>query len=380
MRRPSVPFVIAIGVALGAADARAGNSPHDWAGVELAWRNDPRPAADAAVPVEPPPARRTTRRAQRRGQRWIEVETPPARAAVTAIPPAAAVPPPAVPPPALPPLDLEPAPPARTIVHRGQPYGAEPRQRFDLHLPAGCSGGGLPLVVWIQDPDWRTGGREACPVVWLAEQGFAVATVDCRGSDDAVFPAQLDDCRAAIHAVCSEAITWGIDPARICVAGMGGGGQLAALVAFAPPDQPPIREASMDEPEGDVAAVAIFDAPTHLPSLGAAHDRAGSAESRLVGGPLPEFREAAQKASPLVHVSADDPPTLIVQGSRGDGVALEQGERLDAALRAVGVDSALVVLDAKAAALAPRHGTAAGGTLVEFLDRTLGPAAARIDR
>ena len=136
----------------------------------------------------------------------------------------------------------------------------------------------------------------------------------------------------------------------------------------------------MDEPEGDVAAVAIFDAPTHLPSLGAAHDRAGSAESRLVGGPLPEFREAAQKASPLVHVSADDPPTLIVQGSRGDGVALEQGERLDAALRAVGVDSALVVLDAKAAALAPRHGTAAGGTLVEFLDRTLGPAAARIDR
>lgn len=380
MCRPFVFFVIAIGVALGAADARAQDRRHDWAGVELAWRNDPRPAADAAVPVEPPPARRTTRRAQRRGQRWIEVESPPPRTSITAIPPVAAVPAVDTPPPSPPPIVLEPVPQAQTIVHRGQPYGDEPRQRFDLHLPAGCSGGGLPLVVWIQGPDWRTGGRDECPVIWLAEQGFAVAAVDYRTSDDAVFPAQLDDCRAAIRALCSEATTWGIDPARICVAGSGGGGHLAALVAFTPPDQPPIREASMDEPDGDMAAVAIFDAPTHLPSLGAAHDRAGSAESRLVGGPLPEFREAAQKASPLVHVSADDPPTLIVQGSRGDGVALDQGERLDAALRAVGVDSALVVLDAKAAALAPRQGTPAGGVFVEFLDRTLGPAAARIDR
>ena len=381
MRRPCVPFVIAVGlVACGlvAAAPRADEVTRDWAGVELAWRNDPRPAADAAVPVEPPPSRRTSRRAQRRGQRRIEVESPPARA-TTVPPPAVVVPTPVTPPPAIMPLVVEPAPPARTVVHPGQPYGGEPRQRFDVHLPAGCSGGGLPLVVWIQGPDWRTGGRDECPVVWLAEQGFAVVTVDCRSSDDAVFPAQLDDCRAALHALCAEATTWGIDPARICLAGRGSGGQLAALVAFTPADQQPIREASTDPLEDGVAAVAIFDAPTHLPSLGVEHDRAGSAESRLVGGPLPEFREAAQKASPLAHVSADDPPTLIVHGSRGDGVALEQGARLDAALRAAGVDSTLVVLDAKAAALAPRQGTASGGALVEFLDRTVGPAAPRIE-
>lgn len=374
MHRPSAPFMIAFGMMVGAmpcADAR------DWAGVELAWRNDPRPAADAAVPVEPPATRRTTRRAQRRGQRRIEVEAPPANAA-TAIPPVAVVPAPETTTPALE-FVVEPALPDRTIAHRGQAYGGEPWQRFDLHLPTGCSGGGLPLVVWIHGPDWRTGSRDDCPVIWLAEQGFAVATIDYRPSDAAVFPAQLDDCRAAIHAISAEATTWGIDPARVCVAGSGGGGHLAALVAFAAPDQPAIREASTDEPDDDVAAVAIFDAPTHLPSLGAAHDRPGSAESRLVGGPLPEFREAAQKASPLVHVSPDDPPALIVQGSRGDGVALDQGERLDAALRAAGVDSALVVLDAKAAALVPRQGTAAAGAFVEFLDRTLGPAAERIE-
>jgi acetyl esterase/lipase len=380
MRRLAAWFVIAIGLVLCGrvdADARGPDRTYDWTGVEVAWRNDPRPAADAAVPVEPPPSRRTTRRGQRRGQRRIEVEAPPPRA-TAAIPPAVAIPMPTAPPPSMP-LVVERPAQDRTVVHDGQPYGSDPRQRFDLHLPAGCSGDTLPLVVWIDGPDWRTRGRDDCPVLWLAEQGFAVAVVDYRTSDDAVFPAQLDDCRAALRALCSEATTWGIDPTRICVAGSRGGGHLAALVAFAPPDQPPIREASVDEPVDDVAAVAMFDAPTHLPSLGADHDRAGSAESRLVGGPLPEFREVAQKASPLVHVSADDPPTLIVQGSRGDGVAIDQGERLDAALRAAGVDSALVVLDASAAALAPRQGTAAGGAFVEFLDRTLGPAGPRIE-
>lgn len=372
MRRPFLPVTIAVGVALCAMSGHHAQAI-DWAGVELAWRNDPRPAADAPVPVEPPQSRRSTRRALRRGQRRIEVESIQDNAAV-ATPQAAPVPAAVALPdgPAI-------AAAAHTIVHRDQSYGSDPGQRFDLHLPDGCSGGGLPLIVWIHGPDWRTGSRGECPVVWLAEQGFAVASIDYRTSDDAVFPAQLDDCRAAIHAICSDATTWGIDPKRICVAGMGAGGHLAALVGFTDPEARPIREASTDDPEDDVAAVALFDAPTHLPSLGAAHDRAGSAESRLVGGPLPEFREAAQKASPLMHVSADDPPTLIVQGSRGDGVAVEQGELLDAALRAAGVESALVVLDARAAAVAPRQDTPAGGAFVEFLDRTVGPAPARFE-
>jgi acetyl esterase/lipase len=372
MYRLSLAVMIAVGLALCASvgsQARATG----WAGVEIAWRNDPRPAADAPVPVEPPQSRRSTRRALRRGQRRVEIESI-QEPTTPATPPAAAMPA-AVAPPDVPAI----AAAAHTIVHRDQSYGSDPGQRFDLHLPDGCSGGGLPLIVWIHGPDWRTGSRGECPVVWLAEQGFAVASIDYRTSDDAVFPAQLDDCRAAIHAICSEATTWGIDPTRICVAGMGAGGHLAALVAFTAPEERPIREASTDEPNDDVAAVALFDAPTHLPSLGAAHDRAGSAESRLVGGPLPEFREAAQKASPLVHVSADDPPALIVQGSLGDGVAVEQGERLDAALRAAGVESELVVLDSRAAAVAPRRDTPAGGAFVEFLDRTVGPAAARFE-
>jgi len=66
-----------------------------------------------------------------------------------------------------------------------------------------------------------------------------------------------------------------------------------------------------------------------------------------------------------------------VHAGRGDGVALDQGNRLDAALCGAGVSSNLVILDAAAGELAPRRGTPAAGALVEFLDRTIGTAAVR---
>lgn len=377
---PSHARIVVGLVAIAVACGGSGLPASEWSGVELAWRNDPRPAADAPLPVEPPPARRSTRRAQRRTVRRVDIDAE--TSAVRPIPPSSPViesreadPAP------LPLADPVPLVTPRVVVHRDQSAGDHPRQRFDLHLPDGCRGGGLPLVVWIHGPDWRAGSKADCPVTWLATQGFAVASVGYRPSDVAVFPAQLDDCRAAIAAIRADAPTWGIDPSCICVAGMGGGGHLAALLAYSQPEAAVIREASADgavqESPPDIAAVAIFDAPSHLPSLGGQHDRAGSAASRLVGGPLPEFREAAQRASPLTHVTPDDPPTLIVHGRRDDAVAVDQGSRLDAALRAAGVETSLVVLDGSSADLVPREGTPAAGALLEFLDRTLGARIAR---
>jgi acetyl esterase/lipase len=384
--KPTVVTIVVGLLVAGLLVAGSTAAAVDWSGVELAWRNDPRPVADAPLPVEVPPARRTSRRAQRRSIRRVEIEPVIVEPRLMPAPPPVAIDvltEPAISAPLMPPAPaaLATADRPRAIVHADQAYGEHPRQRYDIYLPDGCSGGGLPLVAWIHGPDWRTGSKADCPVTWLVEQGFAVASIEYRPSDVAVFPAQLDDCRAALAAIRAEARTWGIDESRICVAGSGAGGHLAALVAFAPPGPGPIREASADgdadQAPTDVAAIAMFDAPTHLPSLGGSHDRAGSAASRLVGGPLPEFREAAQRASPLVHVSPQAPPTLIVLGGRGDGVALDQGDRLDAALHTAGVASDRVILDAAASQLAPRRGSPAAGALVEFLDRAVGSGAVR---
>jgi len=119
-----------------------------------------------------------------------------------------------------------------------------------------------------------------------------------------------------------------------------------------------------------VAAVCAVAAPTHLTSLGPEHDRPSSPASLLVGGPLAEFREAAQRASPLSYVSADDPPCLVIHGDRDASIPTAQSVALDAALRAAGVD-----VD-----LAPVADVPASGSFMAAERRTLGASPPPVSR
>jgi len=373
-REGLVHLAVAATVALGGPAPAA---DRDWAAVELAWRGDPRATADAPFEAEPAPARRPSRRAQRRAaaRRRMPLDDVPL---AVRLPDATADPP----------LDVseifttetraaplgvratldspfaaDAAGSGRLAVHRDQPSlpVADARQRFDMFLPSGCSAGGMPLVVWIHGDTWRDGSRADCPVVWLADEGYAVASVGYRLTDTATFPAQLDDCRAAIDEIRRTAEVWGIDRERIAVVGSGGGGHLAALVGLA------------GQAEPRVAAVCTVAAPAHFASLGPDHERPSSPASLLVGGPLAEFREVAQRASPLAHVSPDDPPCLVIHGDHDESIPPEQSARLDAALRAAGVDSTLVILEGTGHRAALERSAPAGRALLEFLDRTLGP-------
>ncbi|MFM8378738.1 MAG: alpha/beta hydrolase fold domain-containing protein [Planctomycetia bacterium] len=366
-----------IAVTVSAGALLAGGAERDWSAVELAWRGDPRATADAPFEAEAAPMRRPSRRAQRRAttRRRMPLDTIPVE-----VRPSTATPQPAldtrdvfagVPDR---PLGVEttlespfasvPAVPTGTIViHRGQPSlpTADARQRFDIYLPAGCSVGGMPLVVWIHGDTWRDGSRADCPVAWLADEGYVVASVGYRLTDTAPFPAQLDDCRAALDEIRRAAEVWGIDRDRIAVVGSGAGGHLAALVGLAA------------EAEPRVAAVCTVAAPTQLTSLGPEHDRPTSPASLLVGGPIAEFREAAQRASPLSFVSADDPPCLVIHGDRDESIPTAQSVAFDAALRAAGVDSTLLVLEGTGHRPGLGRRSPSGRALLEFFDRTLGP-------
>jgi acetyl esterase/lipase len=262
--------------------------------------------------------------------------------------------------------------------HRDQPYGSDTpgrpphaRQRFDLYLPAGCNAGGMPLVVWIHGDNWRDGSKADCPVTWLAQEGYAVASIGYRLTDTATYPAQLDDCRAAIAEIERNAEVWGIDRDRVAVVGSGAGGHLAALVGLVP-DEPQAAGNSVERPR--VAAVCAVAAPSDLLALGPAQDRPNSAASRLVGGPLPEFREAARRASPVGHVSADDPPILVLHGAADAAMPPRQATALHAAVQAAGADSTLVMLPGVGHSVPLGRSTPGGQALLSFLDRVLGPA------
>jgi len=128
-----------------------------------------------------------------------------------------------------------------------------------------------------------------------------------------------------------------------------------------------------------LAGACVIESPTMLTALGGRHDRPGSEASRLVGGPLPEFREAALRArfreaalraSPAARVPRNPPPFLILHGASQPATPLDQSRRLDAAVRQAGGESRLLLLPS--AATTGRQSDA-GAALIDFLQGIIGP-------
>jgi len=323
-------------------------------------RDDPRPAGDLPAGIVPewqqqPQStgrRRTSRRARRRAQRrgWEEAPPPASINGIDVVLPVAAH-------------------SRLRIDHRDIPYGTgSPHHRFNIFLPGGCRQGQLPLVIWLPGADWSTIDRNDCPILWLTSHGYAVASVGYRPSSVGHFPAQRDDCRAAFRQLAEDAALWGIAPDRIAVVGQAGGGHLAALLGL---DGQPVGAAAptASEPAVPIAAICSLSPITHLPTLGPDHDRASSAASRLIGGPLPELREAALAASPLGYASPGDPPTLLIHERTARLVPVSQSERLHRALQTAGVDSQLIIHDEMKPGITAD--SRVGRLLLAFLDRTL---------
>ena len=90
----------------------------------------------------------------------------------------------------------------------------------------------LPCVLWIHGGGWASHDltrvyRPERQMAELAKLGFVCASIDYRLSDEAVFPAQLEDCKCAVRYLRAHAEELHIDPERIAVGGESAGGALA---------------------------------------------------------------------------------------------------------------------------------------------------------
>ena len=214
------------------------------------------------------------------------------------------------------------------------------QQKLDLYLPA--TGTNLPLIVWVHGGAWRAGNKAPCPALPFLRQGYAVASINYRLSQEAVFPAQIQDCRAAIRWLRAHAREHGIDPDRIGVWGSSAGGHLVALLGTAGQ----MKEFDTGEylnVSSRVQAVCDWFGPTDFTRMSKFpgtmdHDAADSPESLLLGGPVQKNRDKAARANPVTYVTKDDPPFLIMHGDKDPLVPLNQSELLADALKKAGVE------------------------------------------
>jgi acetyl esterase/lipase len=222
---------------------------------------------------------------------------------------------------------------------------------LDLYCPEKVSGP-LPVIVWLHGGGWSRGRKERCPAVSLVPDGYAVASIDYRLTGVAPFPAQIEDCKAAIRWLRANASKYNLDPDRIGVWGFSAGGHLAALLGTSGG----VREL---EGTGDnisyssrVQAVCVVSGPGNLleqyrdatgPSAAEMNPKVKPALEALIGGSPEQNKEKALAASPITYVSKDDPPFLIIQGEKDITVPVSVTQSFFAALKAAGVDATLEI-------------------------------------
>ena len=252
-------------------------------------------------------------------------------------------------------------------------------QVLDLFLPEQASDKPLPLMIWIHGGAWMTGSHANPPVLYLVNKGFAVASIQHRFSQDAIWPAQAYDCKAAIRYLRANAAKYNLDPWHFGVGGDSSGGHLAAFVGTSGDVKEMEGELGNTNVSSRVQAVVDWFGPTDFtlmaqqsgPRSMLQHDATNSPESRLLGGPVQEKHELAKTANPLTYVDKDDPPFLIMHGDNDRLVPLGQSVILAKALIDAGVEVTMKTIHG-AGHEGPQFRSAESQRMIEeFLSRNL---------
>ncbi|HST19957.1 MAG TPA: alpha/beta hydrolase [Blastocatellia bacterium] len=224
--------------------------------------------------------------------------------------------------------------------------------KLDLYLPQGQ--GPFPLIIWVHGGGWTSGDKSLSadsPQFRQTARGYAVASINYRLSQEAKFPAQIEDCKAAIRWLRAHATQYNLDPSRIAAWGSSAGGHLVALMG---------ASAGATDLEGDggnldyssrVQAVVDWFGPIDLLKMSVDslsfpcslidHNSVFSPESLLIGCAIQSCPDKTERANPINYVSADDPAFLIMHGTDDCLVGPTQSQRLFNALAAAGVEASL---------------------------------------
>jgi acetyl esterase/lipase len=196
----------------------------------------------------------------------------------------------------------------------------------------------------------------------LLKRGYTVFAVVHGSQPKYTIPEILKDMNRSVRFIRAHASDYGIDPDRIGICGASAGGHLSLMQGTAGDKGDPDAKDPIDKVSSRVQAVACFFPPTDFLNYGKPGENA-IGRGVLAGFKAPfdfhEFDEKQKKfvpitdeekivaigreISPINHVSADDPPTLIIHGDADKLVPIQQAELIVDKLKAAGVEAKLSV-------------------------------------
>jgi acetyl esterase/lipase len=195
------------------------------------------------------------------------------------------------------------------------------------------------------------------------KRGYTVFAVVHGSNPKFTIPEAVADMNRAVRFIRSRAKDYAIDPERIGITGGSAGGHLSLMQGTAGDGGDPKAKDPVDRVSSRVQAVACFYPPTDFLNYGekgkdaigrgtlanfkAAFDlREMDPKTKALERTLSEeekLLEFGRRISPITHVTADDPPTLIIHGDADKLVPIQQAETFLARMKEAGVTTELVV-------------------------------------
>ena len=229
-----------------------------------------------------------------------------------------------------------------------------PRQKLDLYLPAKRNGDKpLPVIVFIHGGGWKGGDRSAGNrqlETFVASGDYAGVSVGYRLTNEAQWPAQIYDCKAAIRWIRGHAKEFKLDADHIAVWGSSAGGHLVSILGTSG-DVPALegRLGSNLTQSSRVTCVVNYYGPEDFITMVTQESTVDRTtrdypEALLIGGRVQDIPDAAKMASPVTYISKDDPPFLTAHGTKDPLVPFQQAQELHKGLKEAGVSSTLVTM------------------------------------
>jgi len=233
-----------------------------------------------------------------------------------------------------------PTPPGGVIP--GVPYGPEPFELLDLHLPDRTRHPGpIPVIVYLHSGGWIGGARSNVADAALAQvaRGYAVVSVDYQlavAGGAGTFPNAVYDVKRAIRFLKANARTWGLDASRVIVMGASAGGYLAALTGASAGSLEPALTGPLATVDSSVIAIvdvvgitdlATFATTPHPWAVPLTDAFLGCPKAGGASGCTPEqLREASVApyvgpGSPPIFMAYGANDTLVVPASQGEPLA-----------------------------------------------------------
>lgn len=232
-------------------------------------------------------------------------------------------------------------------VERDIIYGEADDVELQLNLALPKGKGPFPAVVCIHGGGWYQGQRHDMDFMTelLARRGYVAASVGYRLVPAARFPAQIEDCKAAVRWLRANATKHDVNPDHIGAIGPSAGGHLACLLGVT--DKKDGLEGTGGNPDHSsrVQAVVSFFGRTNFIKKTWSDQLEEKIFVPLIGASFDDKPELYKRISPVAYVSRTSPPFLFVHGAEDKLVPPEDSTDMAKKLQAAGVSAKAVIVE-----------------------------------